>query len=92
MNLWSNSVSDLSPLAGLTNLTWLGLTTNSIVDISALESLVNLEELYLEDNSITDFSALVNNSGLGKGDKVLVSGNPLTNDSILSIIVITPKN
>ena len=83
-----NAISDISALAGLTNLTRLDLTINSIVDISALESLVNLEELSLEDNSITDFSALVNNSGLGKGDTVLVSGNPLTNDSILSIITL----
>ena len=34
-----NLVSDLSPLAGLTNLTWLFLNNNAITDISAVSGL-----------------------------------------------------
>ena len=53
-----NSVSDLSPLAGLTNLTDLWLDSNSISDISALAGLTNLESLDLRNNSISDISPL----------------------------------
>ena len=55
----NNSVSDLSPLAGLTNLTHLWLGDNSISDISALTGLTNLESLALGDNSISDISPLI---------------------------------
>ena len=53
-----NSVSDLSPLAGLTDLTWLLLPDNSISDISAIAGLTNLEVLDLAGNSISDISPL----------------------------------
>ena len=52
----SNSVSDLSPLSGLTRLTDLWLESNAITDISPLSGLVNLVVLQLGDNTITDIS------------------------------------
>ena len=54
----SNSVSDLSPLSSLTNLTHLWLQRNSITDISALAGLTNLTRLGLGNNNITDISPL----------------------------------
>ena len=54
----SNSISDISPLSGLTNLESLYLSRNSISDISALSGLTNLTELELVGNSISDVSAL----------------------------------
>ncbi len=54
----SNSVSDLSPLSGLTNLTSLVLGGNSISDISAVSGLTNLTYLSLRGNSISDISAV----------------------------------
>ena len=54
----SNSVSDLSPLAGLTNLSELYLRNNSVSDISALAGLTNLTQLNLAGNSVSDISAL----------------------------------
>ena len=55
----SNSVSDLSPLAGLINLTWLRLRNNSISDLSPLARLTNLTWLNLGGNlMISDISAL----------------------------------
>ena len=80
--LYNNSISDISPLTGLTNLTWLDLDNNSISDISPLAGLTNLEILWLENNSISDISPLVANTGLGNGDVVGVSGNPLDSASI----------
>ena len=77
-----NSISDISPLAGLTNLMGLFLQENSISDISAVAGLTNLTELALHENSISDISPLVANTGLGTGDFVDVSENPLNSASI----------
>ena len=54
----SNTISDLSPLAGLTNLTSLNFWGNNISDISALASLTNLAGLWLGVNSISDISVV----------------------------------
>ena len=78
----SNSISDISSLGGLTNLSSLNLSSNSISDISSLGGLTNLTELWLRDNSISDLSALVANTGLGSGDTVNVTVNPLSTVSI----------
>ena len=82
LSLGRNSISDISPVAGLTNLTNLALHNNNITDISSLAQLTNLNDLWLAENSITDISALVANTGLGNGDRLLLSGNPLSAESI----------
>ena len=51
-------VSDISPLAGLTGLTRLGLEHNDISDISSLAGLTNLKWLRLDQNDISDVSPL----------------------------------
>ena len=38
----SNSIKDISPVAGLTNLIWLSLNQNNIIDLSPLAGLTNL--------------------------------------------------
>jgi Leucine-rich repeat (LRR) protein len=53
-----DNISDLSPIAGLTNLKWLTVRGNQINDISLLAGLTNLRTLYLEGNQISDISAL----------------------------------
>ena len=78
LNLWGNSISDISPLARLTNLTALRLDNNFISNISPLARLTQLTELYLKNNSISDLWPLVANTGLGNGDTVEVTGNPLS--------------
>ena len=77
-----NAITDISALAGLTNLTDLNLSNNGITNISSLVDLTNLKELWLEDNAISDLSLLVANMGLGRGDKVVVDDNPLSDISI----------
>ena len=54
----SNSVSDFSPLAELTQLRTLDLDDSSIADVSPLAELTQLRELYLADNSITNVAPL----------------------------------
>ena len=77
-----NAITDISPLATLTNLTDLNLVSNAIADISPLAGLTNLKELWLENNAILDLSPLVGNIGLGRGDQLVVDGNPLSDISI----------
>ena len=55
----SNAVNDLSPLAGLTQLTSLDLSGNSISDISAVTGLTNLTWLHLWGNPISDISPVM---------------------------------
>ena len=83
-DLWLgvNSISDISAVAGLTNLTSLTLYNNRISDISAVAGLTNLTWLTLSDNSVSDLSPLVANAGLGNGDTVDVTGNPLGTQSL----------
>ena len=78
----SNSVSDLSPLAGLTNLTWLRLRNNSISDISALAGLTNLTWLNLGGNlMISDISVL---SDLTNLTSLYLYGNSISDISALA--------
>ena len=78
----SNSVSDLSPLAGLTNLTWLRLRNNSVSDISALAGLTNLTWLNLGGNlMISDISVL---SGLTNLETLYLYGNSISDISALA--------
>ena len=58
LDLFGNSLSDISALSGLTNLTHLSLAGNSLNDISALSGLTNLVEISLSGNPLSDISAL----------------------------------
>ena len=53
-----NQVSDLSPIAGLTNLQYLFLDSNQVSDLSPLAGLINLRELLINRNPISDLSPL----------------------------------
>ena len=76
----SNSISDLSPLAGLTNLTELWIGGNSILDISPLAGLTNLISLTLEANSVLDISAM---EGLTNLTSLHLAGNNVSDLSPL---------
>ena len=77
----SNSVSDLSPLVGLTNLTELWIGDNSILDLSPLMGLTNLTWLTLENNLVSDISAM---AGLTNLTELLLDDNNITDISPLS--------
>ena len=51
-------------------------------DIGALEYLVNLSDLYVRYNQVSDLSALVANDGIGSGDTVGLTSNPLSQTAI----------
>ena len=77
----SNSVSDLSPLVGLTQLEGLDLWQNSVSDISAVAGLTNLTHLGLVGNDISDVSALV---GLTNLTSLFLDGNAISDISAVA--------
>ncbi len=84
--LHGNRISDITPLASLTKLKDLYLWLNDISDISALENLADLRYVFLQDNNIQDISALNGQSGLGSGDVVNLSGNPINQDGLCEVV------
>ncbi len=82
--LWlsDNAIEDLSPLGELKSLTELDLALNAISDIAPLQRLTELAILDLSNNRITDISPLAANLGLGEGDEVDLTGNPISEDSV----------
>ena len=82
-NRWinSNSVSDLSPLTGLTKLRSLVLGDNNISDISTVAGLTNLTTLYLWNNSISDISAV---AGLTNLTELAVNNNSISDISAVA--------
>ena len=82
LSLYDSSISDLSILEGLTQLTSLILgNNNSISDISALRGLTQLTSLILgNNNSISDISAL---RGLTQLTELHFWGSPLSDLSTL---------
>ena len=81
-----NNISDISPIRDSINLAVLHMANNKIEDISALQDMVHLSRLILWNNNITDIKPLVDNSGIGQGDIVSLSGNPLNELSINTYI------
>jgi hypothetical protein len=75
-------LEDIKSLESLTNLSSLYLWGNEIRDLSSLRELTNLNILDLNQNKITDILPLVENTGLGEGDKLNLRSNPLNDISI----------
>ena len=73
LSLEGNELSDVSLIAGLTNLKWLRLDNNNISDVSPIANLTNLTWLAVDRKQHSDLSPL---EGLRKKIKVFWSGNP----------------
>lgn len=74
------SVNDLTPLADLVNLTFLNLQNNDINDVTPVAGLFNLDQLLLAGNEIFNIGPIVanaENGGLGPGDTLTLSPEPL---------------
>ena len=68
-----NDISDISALSGLTSLTTLRVYNNPITDIAAMRGMTSLSELHVHDlPDLTTIQPLVENTGLGEGDVVIV--------------------
>ena len=77
---YNGSITDISPLAGLTSLTALYLDINQITYISPLAGLTNLTYLDLSHNQITDISPL---AGLTSLTALSLGSNSITDISPL---------
>ena len=78
---YSNQVTSVDPLAGMTKLAWLSLYGNQGSDVGPLQGLTSLHELFLNNNQIVDIAPLAANMGLDQGDLLYLIGNPLSPES-----------
>lgn len=76
-----NQIRELSPLVNLSELQWLVLASNQISDLTPLLGLRSLQFVDLSNNQITDLMPLVQNPGIGAGDYLNVSQNPLSDEA-----------
>jgi Leucine-rich repeat (LRR) protein len=84
VDLDTNRISDITPLAKLAHLEYLNLDTNEITDITPLSGLLSLQRVSLFDNQVNSISALVTNAengGLGIDDFVILDSNTLGTDA-----------
>jgi hypothetical protein len=68
---------DIGSMYLLTNLEVLQLRANNIMDINALSGLSKLSYVDLSMNEISDISPLVDNEGMGDGDTIYMTSNPI---------------
>jgi Leucine-rich repeat (LRR) protein len=78
LHLGQNLIEDISSIADLANLEHLRLHYNQINDVGPLSGLADLNNLDLAGNEVSDISPLVSNNGLGSGDEVWLTLNPLS--------------
>ena len=75
-------VADLSGLETAAALRSIYLGTNLVSDLTPLAALTALGAVDLTNNLVTDLSPLVDNPGLGTGDWITLTGNPLSEESL----------
>lgn len=74
LSITYNSVRDIGPLAGLTELRTLRVYNNPLTDIGVMRGFTKLHELHVHDlPGLTDIEPLIENPGLGPGDRVILS-------------------
>ena len=73
--LWGHQITDISPLAGLSELRRLNLGGNQVSDASPLAELTELRDLSLWGNSVADLRPL---ASLTKLEKLSLFGNGIT--------------
>ncbi|NUN95573.1 MAG: hypothetical protein HUU16_05320 [Candidatus Omnitrophica bacterium] len=88
LDVHGNTITHIAPLAALTELRYLDLSLNNISNIMPLSQLVNIQFLALGCNAITNIEPLVDNPGLGAGDRVFLAGgdNELDDFSVNTLI------
>jgi Leucine-rich repeat (LRR) protein len=85
LDLEGNNVTDISALSSLSKLTSLTLNSNPCSDMTALSHLSELRTLFMF-SSASNISPLLNNTGLGIGDKIYLGSNQLDNYSTTVVV------
>ena len=82
LQMGANDIVDISALSGMTRLETLWIDKTQVADISPLAGLIALNDIHLEGSLISDLTPLLENPGLGEGDTVDVTGNPLSEEAL----------
>ena len=82
LRAFNAGVSELAGVEAAVDLWSVLLGSNSVSDLTPLASLDALTGLDLSDNLISDLSPLVENPGIGGGDWISLTGNPLSEESL----------
>ena len=80
LDLRDNQISNISPIAGLTELRELEINRNTISDISPVRGLTNLTLLVFKGNQISDISPI---AGLINLQGLYISDNPISDISLV---------
>lgn len=89
LDIYNNTISDLAPLTGLTNITYLNAANNCLTgDLEVLSGMRDLYHLEMQGNGITDISALKNKEKLVYLD---LSNNKISDFAPIETLVITDK-
>ncbi len=89
------SISDISPLAGWTTLTYLAIVDSNISDISILPTMTGLNEVAFINNQISDISPLESIPNLYKinfDNNNISDISPLTSNDKLFTVVLSNNN
>ncbi|MBU3181425.1 leucine-rich repeat domain-containing protein [Clostridium psychrophilum] len=89
LTLEKNSISNIEPLAQLTNLEELNLDNNDIKDISAIKNITSIKSLSLSSNRIDDISDMKNLTNIEKLDldsNEIMDLSPLSGMSYINYI------
>jgi len=79
--LHANRITDISPLSGLTRLSWLHLGGNQVIDVTPLSQLISLQTAILYNNRIVEIgplSELPNLAFLDLDDNQITDARPLS--------------
>lgn len=79
----ANTISNVSQLSCLLNLTFLNLANNDVTDVTPLGGLFELDQLHLSGNPVVNITPLVANAeagGLGPQDTLTLERAPLIDD------------
>ena len=88
LELHAKQITDVTPLAQLTDLTMLGLGLNRITDVTPLAELTKLKRLWLSGNQISDVMPLAK---LTKLRTLYLAGNPIPDDQKAMLRKALPK-
>jgi len=83
ISMMKNNINNISALSAMNDLRVIYLHENHINDISSLSNLRNLKLVYLHQNQISSIRPLTLNPGIGRGDIISLTMNPIncTNQS-----------
>jgi len=79
---YCSSITNLSGMEYMTDLGYLYLEDNLITDLSPLPQTPWFCEINLSNNLISNINPLMNNMGIGQGDIITLTGNPLDSISV----------